>query len=168
MKSAIIKIDLENLVKSGKFPPFTKGMSKQEIENLGIIPEGWLSEKTKETSAIWLLGNFELHFDENNLLDFIFNDHIPRLITGKQLSIKSWWILPKKKKERLKASKIKINQVIKELHKMKIDYEKILVPPGYIQLKLKNGVNLMFDHPSDKPDVSHNRYTLTVITTNLH
>lgn len=125
MKRQPIELDLKQLIKSGKFSPFSSGMSKEEILNLGITPDYWVNDTTKEESEIWWLGNFELFFDsKNNLLKSIFNDHVPQLISGNQLVITNWWILPNKEKDRLKKSKIKINKVIRELHRMRIDYEK--------------------------------------------
>lgn len=118
-------------------------------------PDDWLNEKTIESSGLWRFGNFEFYFDEANKLTSIFSDYVPKKLDGGQkIKITNYWLL--------KRRKIILQKTIEELLSLKIDFNKKFVNPGYLELRLNNGVYFIFDFVTDLND-SHDIWTMTAI-----
>lgn len=152
-----MNIDILDFVKTGTFGFVKLGESKSEIISQGFPPENWLNGETRESSKIWRYGNIELHFNNGNDLSGIFTDYVSDIDCGKSISISNWWILPNGKK------KPNVFNTIKELKKLSIDFTKEYFIPGYIEIRLSNGVYFSFDHPEDNPNEEHNNWTMTII-----
>ena len=148
---------MEEFVKTGKFGFLRLGMTKKEIVSQKFPPEDWAAGKTKETSPIWRYGNFELHFDEKNRLERIFNDYVPEIDGGKSIDITNWWIISKDN------SGPTLETTLSHLNLMKLDYRKENVVPGNMKLKLGNGVYFCFDHQEEDAGEDQNIWGMTVI-----
>lgn len=150
-----LNLDLLDLILTGNFCNLDFGTSKAELISIGLIPNDWRNGETFETSMFWKFGNFELYFDEENKLSSIWNDNVEhKLFGGDKIEITNYWILTRRK--------ITLQKTIKELLKLKLDFSKELVNPGYIELKINNGVYFLFDFPNDESD-NHNIWTMTAI-----
>lgn len=110
-----IKIDLLDFIKTGKFDHLKLGMSKEEVLRVFPEPEYWGTEKKYRLDPVWLYGNFELHFQDENLF-MIFNDYVDSLDGGLILEIDPWIFKP--------DQKIRISDFINSLIAEKIDFTK--------------------------------------------
>ena len=147
------ELDILHFVLTGNFCNIDLGITKNKLISIGLKPDYWLNEKSVETSAIWGFGNIEFHFDETNKLTSIFSDSVShKLDGGKNIQIINYWLL--------KRRKISLKKTIEELLSLKIDFNKILVNPGFIELRLNNGVFFAFDFVNDLND-NHNIWTMT-------
>ncbi|MEZ4886545.1 MAG: hypothetical protein R3E32_17540 [Chitinophagales bacterium] len=111
-----IKIDLEDFIKMGKFDLLKIGMTKSEILDIFPKPEDWAVAKNYTKSNIWIYGNFEFHFVEDELY-MIFNDYIDTMDGGKSLELKKWIFTNERSK-----TLIEIMQIF---NKDCVDFEKV-------------------------------------------
>lgn len=149
-----LNLDIQYFVLTGNFCNIDFGITKDKLISIGLIPDDWINEKTIEDSTLWKFGNIEFYFDDSNKLISIFSDKVGKKIDGgKKININNYWILNKKKT---------LQKTIKELLKLKLDFEKNFINPGYIKLKLTNGVYFYFDFSKDL-DENHNIWTMTAI-----
>jgi hypothetical protein len=152
---AKIKLNLKDLVEKGDFGKIELGTSKNELLELGLKPENWFSNNSMEDSSCWIYGNFEFYFDSNRRLESIFSDYVTqRLDGGKKIKITDWWLFDKKK--------ISLKQTIVELLKLKLDFEKKYIQPGYIVLSIPKGIHFGFDF-TEKSEKDHCKCTMTFI-----
>jgi len=149
------ELDILQFVLTGNFCNIDFGVTKDKLISIGLTPDDWLNEKTIETSALWRFGNVEFYFDKKNKLTSIFSDYVAKkLDCGQKIEIINYWLL--------KRRKITLQKTIEELLYLKLDFNKKLVNPGYIQLNLNNGVYFLFDFINDLSD-KHNIWTMTAI-----
>ncbi|SNR14480.1 hypothetical protein [Tenacibaculum jejuense] len=129
-----INVNILEFIKTGKFGFLKLGEEKDEIINQKFPPEDWLNNETIESSKIWRYGNIELHFNDGNKLSGIFSDYVSHINCGERITISNWWIIPNDKKPP------NLIDTIIELNILRIDFTKKYITPGYIELKLSNGV----------------------------
>jgi hypothetical protein len=150
-----LKLDILQFVLTGNFCNIDIGITKDKLISIGLTPDNWLDEKTIETSGLWRFGNIEFYFDETNRLISIFSDYVAnKLDGGQKIQIINYWLL--------KRRKITLQKTIEELLSLKLDFNKRLVNPGYIQLDLNSGVYFLFDFVNDLSD-QQNIWTMTAI-----
>jgi hypothetical protein len=149
------KLDILHFVSTGNFCNIDFGITKDKLISIGLTPDNWLDERTIETSGLWRFGNIEFYFDDTNRLTSIFSDYVAdKLDGGEQIQIINYWLL--------KRRKITLQRTIEELLSLKIDFNKRLVNPGFIQLDLNSGVYFLFDFEKDLSD-RQNIWTMTAI-----
>lgn len=149
------ELDILHFVLTGSFCDIDFGITKKELISIGLTPEGWLNDRTIETSGLWRFGNIEFYFDETNKLISIFTDYVAdKLSGGRKIEITNYWLL--------KRRKITLQRTIKELLCLKLDFNKKINNSGYIELRLTNGVYFLFDFVTDLSD-NHNVWTMTAI-----
>lgn len=157
MRKYRLELSLTKFIKEGEFGFIKLGDDKALIENQFFPPEDWLNTKSQGNSRIWKYGNFELHFDEKNLVSRIFNDNIPNMDGGESIDIIDWWIL---KDENFS---FRIDEIIRVLNKMKIDFKKTTNLIDQITLELENKVYLTFENTDEIENLDPNEFRLIVI-----
>ncbi len=115
MKSTKIVIDLFDFIKEGIFGDINIGMSKEEVLCIFPDPDDWMNGYDMQNSPFWRYGNFELHFIDHKLA-FIFNDYVNEISAGKKLKLNKWL---------LKRKKLFLKDIVKELDRQKIAYDRV-------------------------------------------
>jgi hypothetical protein len=149
------ELDILHFALTGNFCNIDFGTTKDKLISIGLIPDQWLNEKTIETSELWRFGNIEFYFDKTDKLTSIYSDYVKnKLYGGQKIQIINYWLLERRK--------ITLQKAIQELLILNLDFNKKMANPGYIKLKLNNGVYFLFDFVTDLND-NHNIWTMTAI-----
>jgi hypothetical protein len=110
-------IDLLRFIKYGDFGSIKIGMSREEILDVFPQPDDWMNGYKMENSPIWRYGNFEMHFNGNDVLYLIYSDYVEELFVGKNLYLNRWIFEIDKK--------IKFKEIKNELNKEGILFDSI-------------------------------------------
>lgn len=147
---SLIHIDFLEFIKTGRFDCIKLGQKKDYILNNFKNPDSVWNDTSE--NSIWLYGNIEFHFAENELY-MIFSDHFnhEKLNAGEHISIDRWIF------ER--PRRLSLKNVIQELNTHSIDFHKNTTKLN-IELKLNSGVILYFENHKDITDLDPNQYHL--------
>lgn len=86
--NAPIDIDLLTFIRTGKFDCIKLGQTKEWIINNFPDPDELYKNNYK--SPIWLYGNIEFHFYDDQTLFLIYSDYIDTLNGGQSLRLHKW------------------------------------------------------------------------------
>jgi len=144
-----VLIDFKEFLSAGKFDFLKYGKTKEWVINNFPDPDGFDDSPEIYKDDIWCYGNIELHFYKEEL-HLVFSDYIDTLDCGESLELKKWFLGNKETPTLL--------QVISELNKEHIDFEKTTLSTGeIIEIKLASGVKLSF-LLEEREDESHSEY----------
>ncbi len=132
-----IVIDFEEFFKSGKFDFLKLGKTKEWIINNFPDPDYFDENQHVYKDDIWRYGNIELHFNKDKLF-LIFSDYVDELDGGNSLELKKWFLE--------NTDKLKLSDVISELNKKHIDFNKrkSKIVENAVNLELQSNVQLGF------------------------
>ena len=83
-----LDIDLLTFIKTGKFDSIKLGQTKEWIINNFPDPDEMYTDNYN--SPIWLYGNIEFHFHDDETLFLIYSDYIETLNGGQNLRLQKW------------------------------------------------------------------------------
>ena len=144
----IVLIDFLAFFKAGKFDYIKLGQTKEWIINNFPKPDAFKADFMLPKFQIWTYGVIEFHFDLENKLYLVFSDYLHKLNGGKQLTLKKWFFDDK--------NTLNLSYVLSKLNTENIDYKKKTDKLG-ILIRLKSGIELTFENPSDYTDVIDNQ-----------
>jgi hypothetical protein len=140
-----LELDLREFILTGKFGFISLGLSKEELENQHFPPEGWQNGQTKETSNIWRYGNFELHFENGNLIR-IFNDYLNELDGGQSIKITDYWLL--------KLKPPTILETMQNLNQLDINFARTSNLLKQVLITTEQGIKLIFEEENGELKLS--------------
>lgn len=135
-------IDFLEFIKTGVFGSLEFGMTKQAILDLGLEPDNWMSEFSKETSPIWRYGTVELYFDLDNIFYQVFTDYLDEIENGKTVSFENHWIL---------SENPSLKKALGALEMLGLNYERNQKYDDSIEVTLDSNVLFSF-HPDNEGD----------------
>ena len=132
-----IKIDFEDFFATGNFDFLKLGKTKDWVINNFPDPDGFAEHPEVFKDDIWIYGNIELHFNNDELF-LIFSDYINELEGGDSLELQKWFLTD--------TEKLKLSDVISQLNNKHIDFQKKTNNIGQttVNLELQSGVGLGF------------------------
>ena len=146
-----IQIDLKEIIVEGKFDYLKPGRSKEWVLNNFPHPDGYLESQMEIKDDVWLYGNIELHFHENELM-MVYSDYLDQLTGGPSIQLNKRFLS--------NDQPVKLKSFIEILNEWQVDFSKHKreSSDSYVEIRiLKTGLGCTFILP-ELEDENHSDY----------